>query len=82
MIGFHKLLLDRLAPFAYKDQVTPHLATFHATLVRIGLRVRVTQCAERILNKIAKPLNETFIGLKFMAQGFRICFVQNLDSRA
>ena len=40
MIGFHKLLLDRLAPFAYEDQVTPHLATFHATLVRIGLRVR------------------------------------------
>ena len=34
------------------------------------------QCAERILSKIAKPLNDTFTGLKcIMRQGFRICFV-------
>ena len=40
----------------------------------IGLDT-TTQCAEWILNKIAKPLNETFTGLKCMLQGFRICFV-------
>ena len=36
-----------------------------------------SQCAEWILNKISKPLNETFIGFKCMIQGFRICFVWN-----
>ena len=35
----------------------------------------LSQCAEWILDKIAKPLNETFTGLKCMLQGFRICFV-------
>ena len=35
------------------------------------------QCAERIFNKIAKALNETFTGLKLMLQGFRIYFVWN-----
>ena len=35
----------------------------------------VPQYAERILNKIAKAINETFAGLKLMLQGFRIYFV-------
>ena len=30
------------------------------------------QCAERILSKIAKTLNETFVGSKHMLQGLRI----------
>ena len=30
---------------------------------------------ERILNRIAKAINETFTGLNFMLQGFRIYFV-------
>ena len=34
-----------------------------------------TQYAERILNKTAKAINETFAGLKLMLQGFRIYFV-------
>ena len=34
-----------------------------------------SQCAERILNKTAKAINETFAGLKLMLQGFRIYFV-------
>ena len=33
------------------------------------------QCAERILNKIAKPFIETFTRLMCILQGFRICFV-------
>ena len=33
------------------------------------------QCVERILNKTAKAINETFAGLKLMLQGFRIYFV-------
>ena len=37
--------------------------------------INITQCAERILNKISKPLNETFTGLMCILQGFRICFV-------
>ena len=41
------------------------------------LRTDSSQYAERILNKIAKPFNETFTGLKCMLQGFRICFNQN-----
>ena len=36
-----------------------------------------SQCAEGILNKIAKPLNETFTGLMCMLQGFRMIFVWN-----
>ena len=45
-----------------------------------GLRTVVvlggcSQYAERILNKTAKAINETFTGLKFMLQGFRIYFV-------
>ena len=31
--------------------------------------------AERILNEIAKAINDTFAGLKVMLQGFRIYFV-------
>ena len=33
----------------------------------------ISQCAEKILNKIAKAINKTFAGLKCMLQGFRIC---------
>ena len=40
-----------------------------------GLIRRETQCVKRALNRIAKPLNETFTGLMYMLQGFRICFV-------
>ena len=40
---------------------------------RIELQ-KFTQCAEKILDKIAKPLNETFTESKSMLQGFRICF--------
>ena len=39
-----------------------------------GAVLSITQCAERILNKIVKPFNKTFIGLKYMAQGLKICF--------
>ena len=35
----------------------------------------LSQCVERILNKTAKAINETFTGLKLMLQGFRIHFV-------
>ena len=34
-----------------------------------------SQCIEGIVNKTAKAINETFTGLKFMLQGFRIYFV-------
>ena len=37
-----------------------------------GLR---TQCAEKILNKIAEAINEIFAALECMPQGFRIYFV-------
>ena len=33
-----------------------------------------TQCVERILNKIALPVNKTYAGLKSMLQRFRIYF--------
>ena len=33
------------------------------------------QCTERILNKTAKAINETFAGLKPMLQAFGIYFV-------
>ena len=36
---------------------------------------QISQYAERILNKTAKAINETFAGLKLMLQGFRIHFV-------
>ena len=32
----------------------------------------VAQCAERILDKIAKAINKTFAAVKCMPQGFRI----------
>ena len=35
----------------------------------------VSQYAEMILNKVAKPFNGTFIGLMYILQGFRIYFV-------
>ena len=37
----------------------------------------MSQYAERILNKIEKPFNKTFAGLKCMLQGFRIYFIRN-----
>ena len=39
--------------------------------------VKNAQCIERILNKIVKALNETFTGLMYMLQEFRICSVWN-----
>ena len=38
-----------------------------------NVQQNISQFAEQILNKIAKSFNETFTGLKFMLQGFRIC---------
>ena len=35
------------------------------------------QCVERILNKIAKPVNKTYAGLKSTLQRFRIYFFRN-----
>ena len=35
----------------------------------------IPQCAERILDKIAKAIHETFAALKCTPQGFRICLV-------
>ena len=35
----------------------------------------LSQCAEGILNKIAKPWNKNFAGLICMPQGFTICFI-------
>ena len=43
----------------------------------LKMSTRGTQYAERILNKIAKAINETFAGLKFMLQRFRIYFFRN-----
>ena len=43
----------------------------------LKFRELTPQYAERILNKIAKAINETFAGLKLMLQGFRIYFFQN-----
>ena len=37
------------------------------------------QCTERILNKIAKPLNETFIGLMCMLQDSEYVLFEILD---
>ena len=34
-----------------------------------------SQCAEGILNEIAKAINQTFAGLKCLSQEFRIDFV-------
>ena len=34
-----------------------------------------SQCTERILNKITKAINETFVGLKCALQGSKICIV-------
>ena len=39
------------------------------------MRNSMAQYAERILNKTAKAINETFARLKLMLQGFRIYFV-------
>ena len=35
----------------------------------------VTQCAEKILDEIAKAINETLAGLKYIPYKFRIYFV-------
>ena len=38
-----------------------------------------SQCAERVLNNIAKPLNDTFTGLVYILKGFRIqCLAKKL----
>ena len=34
-----------------------------------------SQCAQRILNKISKPLNGTFTGITCTIQGFKIYFI-------
>ena len=39
--------------------------------------LRITQCAERILNRISKAVNKTFAGLKCMPKELRIYFVWN-----
>ena len=39
------------------------------------------QCGEWILNKIAQDIKDTFTGLKFILQGFRIFLYEILDQR-
>ena len=68
--------------FRYKQNFWGHLTIQAFWLIRQKLQILIyfyidTQCAEGILNKIAKPLNETFTGLFCMLQGFRICFIWN-----
>ena len=59
------------------DRVVPnYLHTCKNALGYLILALNA-QYAERILNKVAKLLNETFIGLKCMSQVFKICFDQN-----
>ena len=66
-IHVHKSLVI----FEHGDEnLTPHSWIRNASTC-----INVSQCAERISNKIAKPLNETFTGLMCMLQGFRIFFV-------
>ena len=38
---------------------------------------KVTQCAERILNEIAKDIKETFAGFKIKLHEVRMNFVKN-----
>ena len=38
------------------------------------LFIKIAQYAEKILNKIAKTINKTFTGLKFMLQGVQNIF--------
>ena len=42
-------------------------------LIKVSIELK-TQCTDGIFNKIANPFNETFTGLKWMLQGFRLCF--------
>jgi len=35
----------------------------------------LSQCVEKIFNKTAKAIHETFAGLKIMPQGFRKYFI-------
>ena len=37
--------------------------------------IPISQCAKRIFDKIAKAINKTHAGLKFMLQGFGIYFL-------
>ena len=46
-------------------------------IIKIIKRAYKSQCVERIFNKTAKAINETFAGLKLMLQGFRIYFFRN-----
>ena len=48
----------------------------------MGANFYNTQCVERILNKTAKAINETFTGLKLMLQGLVIVFFEILALRA
>ena len=44
--------------------------------IKAFIRTRmIAKCIERILNKTAKAINETFAGLKLMLQGLRKYFV-------
>ena len=55
----------------YKTRKYPVLGYIYGVL----MNTNTSQYAERILNKTAKAINETFAGLKLMLQGFRIYFV-------
>ena len=43
----------------------------------LGKKIDASQCAERILNKIANPFNKTYTGWKNMIQGFQTHFAWN-----
>ena len=68
--------IQKTLKFLFSPKIWNIVIIFHKVKIRRALEKDfATQYAERILNKTAKAINETFAGL--MLQGFRIYFVQN-----
>jgi len=46
------------------------------------VEIAISRYAERILNKIVEAINETFVGLEWMLQEFRMYYTQNPKIKA
>ena len=62
--------------FHFHNHLTP------TKIIKKIITTSKTQSVQRIFSKIAKPLKETFTGLRCMLQGFTIYFARNLILRA
>ena len=75
--NFNEGVNRKLSGDVMETKPNPYKAVAKFKKIFVETADDATQCVERILNKIAKPVNKTYAGLKSTLQRFRIYFFRN-----